>query len=217
VRNSSHTGYRRRHSTAPPLFRPGPDQMGAEERGWGKTIQDGDVRKPRGGSGRPRWVDEGGSRLLAVCVSRQIRTKLTLRVDKRSAVEALGGAAFSPLPCYPKCYPSHTPQQQEQQLAPWSECCLTLLPRKNGPPSGSSSGKWSCASRKWQLRAATATAAGELFLFGGLAHNSLRNDLYMISTWDLSATLLQTSGEVPSPRFMRIGDSLLMSCPTLVD
>jgi hypothetical protein len=64
---------------------------------------------------------------------------------------------------------------------------------------------------------ATATAAGELFLFGGLAHNSLRNDLYMISTWDLSATLLQTSGEVPSPRFMRIGDSLLMSCPTLVD
>jgi hypothetical protein len=29
---------------------------------------------------------------------------------------------------------------------------------------------------------------------------SARNDLYMFSTRDLSATLLQTSGEIPSPR-----------------
>jgi hypothetical protein len=31
-------------------------------------------------------------------------------------------------------------------------------------------------------------------------HESARNDLYMFSTRDLSATLLQTSGEIPSPR-----------------
>jgi hypothetical protein len=47
---------------------------------------------------------------------------------------------------------------------------------------------------------ATATAAGELFLFGGLASDDTSNDLYVISTRDSTATLLQTSGEVPTPR-----------------
>ena len=48
----------------------------------------------------------------------------------------------------------------------------------------------------------TATIAGELFLFGGHVHSSksASNDLYAISTWDFSTTLLQTSGDVPSPR-----------------
>ncbi len=47
----------------------------------------------------------------------------------------------------------------------------------------------------------TATATGELFLFGGYAHNSPRNDLYVLSTRDFSTTLLPTSGDTPSPRF----------------
>ena len=47
---------------------------------------------------------------------------------------------------------------------------------------------------------ATATAAGELFLFGGYVHGSASNDLYVFSTTDFSTTLLQTSGKVPSPR-----------------
>ena len=49
---------------------------------------------------------------------------------------------------------------------------------------------------------ATTTAGGELFLFGGSksAHGPASNDLYVISTRDFSATLLQTSGEVPAPR-----------------
>lgn len=47
---------------------------------------------------------------------------------------------------------------------------------------------------------ATATAAGELFLFGGYVHGSPSNDLYAFSTRDFSATLLQTSGKAPSPR-----------------
>jgi len=46
----------------------------------------------------------------------------------------------------------------------------------------------------------TATAAGELFLFGGEADGSLRNDLYVFSTRDFSTTLLYTSGETPSRR-----------------
>ncbi|KAI0328181.1 galactose oxidase [Cubamyces sp. BRFM 1775] len=45
-----------------------------------------------------------------------------------------------------------------------------------------------------------ATSSGELFLFGGLVRETVRNDLYLISVRDLSATLLQTTGEIPSPR-----------------
>ena len=48
---------------------------------------------------------------------------------------------------------------------------------------------------------ATATAAGELFLFGGAVNSRTSSDLYVISTRDFSTTLLQTSGEVPAPRF----------------
>jgi hypothetical protein len=44
-----------------------------------------------------------------------------------------------------------------------------------------------------------------LFLFGGLVHDSARNDLYVFSTRELSGTLLQTSGEIPSPRVGHAG------------
>ena len=46
------------------------------------------------------------------------------------------------------------------------------------------------------------TATNELLFFGGYAHDSLRNDLYVLSTRDCSVTFLKTSGEVPSPRFI---------------
>ena len=46
----------------------------------------------------------------------------------------------------------------------------------------------------------TATAAGKLFLFGGYVYGSTSNDLYVFSTRDFTATLLQTSGDVPTPR-----------------
>ena len=45
-----------------------------------------------------------------------------------------------------------------------------------------------------------ATQAGELLLFGGLVKDTVRNDLYSLNTRELSATLVQTAGEVPSPR-----------------
>jgi hypothetical protein len=46
----------------------------------------------------------------------------------------------------------------------------------------------------------SATQNGDLFLFGGLVREAACNDLYLFSTRDLSATLLQTGGEIPSPR-----------------
>ena len=46
-----------------------------------------------------------------------------------------------------------------------------------------------------------ATAAGELFLFGGYLSQFASSDVYVFSTRDFSTTLLQTSGEVPTPRY----------------
>lgn len=46
----------------------------------------------------------------------------------------------------------------------------------------------------------TAAPNGELYLFGGLVRESVRSDLYLISTRDLSAALLQTVGDLPPPR-----------------
>ena len=47
---------------------------------------------------------------------------------------------------------------------------------------------------------ATATAAGELFLFGGWVHGCASSDLYVFSTRDFSTTRLKTDGEVPTAR-----------------
>ncbi|KAI0267960.1 hypothetical protein BGY98DRAFT_925341 [Russula aff. rugulosa BPL654] len=61
---------------------------------------------------------------------------------------------------------------------------------------------------------AIATAAGELFLFGGDVRDCASSDLYVISTRDFSTTLLQTSGEIPTPRWAHstalIGTTLLI-------
>jgi Galactose oxidase, central domain len=73
---------------------------------------------------------------------------------------------------------------------------------KNAPSSGPSPSPF---PRYGHALPATSTAAGELFLFGGLVHESARNDLYVFSTRDLSATLLQTSGEIPTPRVGHAG------------
>ena len=61
----------------------------------------------------------------------------------------------------------------------------------------------------------TATATNELFLFGGLVHGHPTNDLYLFSIQDFSTTLLQTSGEVPSPRYAHgatLIDTTLLIC-----
>jgi hypothetical protein len=78
--------------------------------------------------------------------------------------------------------------QQSQPLYPWSAYTLP-------------SGQWpSPIPRCLHALSTTATSAGELFLFGGKTHGGMQNDLYVISTRDFSTTLLQTSGDLPSPR-----------------
>ncbi|KAF8499070.1 hypothetical protein F5888DRAFT_1611375 [Russula emetica] len=69
--------------------------------------------------------------------------------------------------------------------------------------------------RQAHALSASATAAGELFLFGGYVQSSKSpsNDLYVVSTRDFSITLLQTSGDVPSPRY---GHSTVLSSTILL-
>jgi hypothetical protein len=92
--------------------------------------------------------------------------------------------------------------QSTQPVCTWSA---------HAPRSGSSPSPF---PRSMHSLTGIATAAGELFLFGGCVHNRASSDLYVISTRDFSTTLLQTSGEVPTPRWQHgtalIGTTLLI-------
>jgi hypothetical protein len=93
--------------------------------------------------------------------------------------------------------------QQSQPVCPWSA---------HGLPFGQSPSPF---LRYGHTLSTSATAAGELFLFGGYVPGSKAssNDLYVISMQDFSATLLQTSGDVPSPRY---GHCAVLTSATLV-
>src|SRR6266566_670283 len=80
------------------------------------------------------------------------------------------------------------PDQQPRPVCTWSAHGLQSRPLK--PPF----------PRRYHTLSATATGAGELFLFGGFIHSTSSDDVYVISTRDFSTTLLQISGEVPRPR-----------------
>ncbi|KAF8499885.1 hypothetical protein F5888DRAFT_1611171 [Russula emetica] len=82
-------------------------------------------------------------------------------------------------------------KQQSQPVGPWSA---------HAPPFGHSP---SPLLRDCHALSTSATAAGELFLFGGCIQSSSSpsNDLYVISTRDFSTNLLKTTGDVPSPRY----------------
>ncbi|OJA16234.1 hypothetical protein AZE42_00038 [Rhizopogon vesiculosus] len=95
------------------------------------------------------------------------------------------------------------PQGQQRPAYPWSARRLLLPPpiliSKPGVTAPSSPSP-SPFPRYGHALPATATTSGELYLFGGLVRETARNDLYLFSTRDLSATLVQTAGEIPSPR-----------------
>jgi hypothetical protein len=99
-----------------------------------------------------------------------------------------------------------TGQQQppsQRPAYPWSARRLLLpppivLPKPGVVPSTSPSP--SPFPRYGHSLPASASSTGELYLFGGLVREAAQNDLYQFSTRDLSATLVQTSGEIPSPR-----------------
>lgn len=102
---------------------------------------------------------------------------------------------------------SQQQQQQQQQprqpTYPWSQRKLNLNPPVTLPRPGVAPPQTPSPSpfpRYGHALPSTATASGELFLFGGLVREQVRNDVYLISTRELSATLLQTTGEIPSPR-----------------
>jgi hypothetical protein len=92
--------------------------------------------------------------------------------------------------------------QQPQPVCTWS----AYTPQSGASPSP--------FPRYRHSLTAIATAAGELFLFGGYVRRCASSDLYVISTRDFSTTLLQTSGEVPTPRYGHraalIGTTLLI-------
>jgi hypothetical protein len=78
--------------------------------------------------------------------------------------------------------------QQPQPVCTWSA---------HAPQSGPLPSPF---PRNGHTLTATATAAGKLFLFGGRVRGYTSSDLYAFSAPDFSSTLLQTSGEVPTPR-----------------
>ena len=101
---------------------------------------------------------------------------------------------FSWTKLLPSTRPDSRPTQQPQPVCTWSA---------HAPQSGQSPSPF---PRHSHTVTATATAGGESFLFGGSVHSGpgASNDLYVISTRDFSATLLQTSGEVPAPRYEHV-------------
>ena len=138
-----------------------------------------------------------------MCVSRIIHLPCCSRLTKHAAL-----ALLSPLPDAP---PSLQPGLS-QAVYPWTARRLTLLPptflSKSAAPTGPSPSPF-----PWYGHAlpATAAAGGELFLFGGhcsfseVWYTILHATIYVFSTRELSATLLQTSGEIPSPHVRHAG------------
>ena len=82
-------------------------------------------------------------------------------------------------------------KQQSQPVSPWSA---------HASPFGQSPLPF---LQNGDTLSTSATAAGELFLFGSYVHSSKSpsDDLYVFSTRDFSTTLLQTSGDIPSRRY----------------
>ncbi|KAF8632976.1 hypothetical protein AX15_001573 [Amanita polypyramis BW_CC] len=94
-------------------------------------------------------------------------------------------------------------QQRPAPAYPWSVKRLSLVPPTILPKPGVShpiSPSPSPFPRYGHSLPAIATANGDLYIFGGLVRDTAHNDLYLFSTRDNSATLLQTAGEIPSPR-----------------
>ncbi|CDO73456.1 hypothetical protein BN946_scf185013.g91 [Trametes cinnabarina] len=92
---------------------------------------------------------------------------------------------------------------QQRPAYPWSQRRLQPPPPVTIPKPGvapPTSPSPSPFPRYGHALPVNATSSGELFLFGGLVRDTVRIDLYLISVRDLSATLLQTTGEIPSPR-----------------
>ncbi|KZV91323.1 hypothetical protein EXIGLDRAFT_615741 [Exidia glandulosa HHB12029] len=95
------------------------------------------------------------------------------------------------------------PQQQRQPTFPWQTVRLVAGPPVVFPRPGVAQPTTVSPlpfPRYGHSLPATSNAAGELYLFGGLVREAVRDDLYCINTKDLTVKLVSTIGEVPSPR-----------------
>ena len=121
---------------------------------------------------------------------------LTLRSTQRSPSQ-LGQPSFA-TQSYPQLL------QQHEQPKPVYMC---MVPEPSMARSA--------FPRYCHALSATATAAGELFIFGGYVHGgSPSNDLCVFTTRSFSSTFWHTTGNVPSPPVghsaVLIGDLLLI-------
>lgn len=94
-------------------------------------------------------------------------------------------------------------QSQPRHSSPWSARRVNLPPPQVLPKPGivpPTSPSPSPFPRYGHALPTTATNSGDLYLFGGLVREKAKNDLYLFSARDFSATLLHTGGETPSPR-----------------
>lgn len=93
--------------------------------------------------------------------------------------------------------------QPQRPVYPWSARRIALPPplflARPGTPAqaGPSPSPFPRYGHSLPL---VASQTGELFLFGGLVRETVKNDLYTFNTRDLAATLVQTTGEIPPPR-----------------
>ena len=98
--------------------------------------------------------------------------------------------------------PANELPQQPRPVCTWS----THSPQCGPSPSP--------FPRSSHTLAGTGTVTGELFIFGGIVDGWPSSDLFVFSTRDFSTTLLETSGEDPTPRFAHsaafIGTSTLL-------
>ena len=138
----------------------------------------------------------------------QQQQQLPIRSQSRSNNSNPGIPSSNSLQSQQQQQPPQQQQQQQQQpprqpAFPWSARRLTLLPpivlNKPGvaPVTSPSPPPF---PRYGHALPATAGLNGELYIFGGLVRESARNDVYLFSTRDNSASLLQTTGLIPSPR-----------------
>ncbi|BGP15347.1 hypothetical protein JCM10213_003428 [Rhodosporidiobolus nylandii] len=153
----------------------------------------------------------------------------------------LGGGQYGAPPSGGALHPSHlspAPQSAPQPppshtvLYPWSQRPLALLPSQLLPPSSPSASANPAAlepvlgpssplpfpryGHSVNPLAAAASATGDLYIFGGLVQNTVKNDLYVVhcapaassssssagagAAAPLQVALLETRGEVPGPR-----------------
>ncbi|KIJ46380.1 hypothetical protein M422DRAFT_66743 [Sphaerobolus stellatus SS14] len=135
-------------------------------------------------------------------LQQQQQRQQQLQQQQASGSSSIARPAQNPTPQGYNATPSgsNAPTPQPRPTLPWSARRLIFpapLTLSGDPPNIPSPSPFPRYGHSIPL---TATMNGELYLFGGLVHESVRADMYLVSTRDLTATLLETIGDTPPPR-----------------